>query len=242
MTKKDSSLLHKEAAAFFHDKTGISGLMEALQYSFHDTGLLKTALTHPAASQVKNNQRLEFLGDAVLELIISHALFELKNDQEGKLTFRRQKLVNEQTLAGIAREIGLGEHLILDASLNAQGGRDNPSILADAMEAVLAAIYLDGGLEKVRHTVLRLWEQAIKSADAELDPKGRLQTLFQASGLNEPEYKDILAEGPAHRRVFTVAVFKDGVELARGTGATKRLAQQQAAQKAILDMERGKGT
>lgn len=234
MTKKDPPLLHKGAAAFFHDEISENRLMDDLNYHFKDKTLLRTALTHPSTAQKKNNQRLEFLGDAVLQLVISEVLYTSINDQEGKLTFRRQKLVNEKALARIACGIDLGDSLIMDASLSAQGGRRNSAILADAMEAVLAAVYLDGGFEKARQVVLSLWDDAIKTADANLDPKGTLQAMFQAEGLSEPEYQDILAEGPAHQRLFTVAVLKGGQELARGTGTTKRLAQQEAAKKAIF--------
>lgn len=239
MKKRDSKLLHNGAAAFFHDENSLSGLFDALCYRFNQKDLIKTALTHPSFSQKDNNQRLEFLGDAVLQLVISRALFLQKEDKEGKLTFKRQKLVNEKTLAKLARRVRLGDYLNLDASLHAQKGQNNPAILADAMEAVFAAVYLDGGFEKAEEVILHLFGDEIKKADAELDPKGRLQAIYQSRGEGEPAYVDILEEGPPHQRVFTVAVRKDGRDLASGSGKTKREAQQQAAINALQLMDKG---
>ncbi len=239
MSKGESKLLHKGAAAFFHDEIRENRLMDALSYTFINRSLLQTALTHPALNAKRNNQRLEFLGDAVLQLVISQALFELHKEKEGKLTFRRQKLVNEAALARVALGLRLSDYLYLDASLLAQGGQDNPAILADSMEAVLAAIYLDGGLEKAREVILSLWDKAISSADGELDAKTSLQEMLQKSGQEEPAYLDISATGPAHDRLFTVAVLYKGEELARGTGKTKRQAQQEAAGKALIQVQQG---
>lgn len=229
MSAKKRRLPHTGAAALFHEVPGAARLTESLAYQFRDLGLLQVALTHPTASARQNNQRLEFLGDAVLELVISHALFDQRQGGEGKLTFARQKLVNEETLADIARGIHLGGSLILGAAFRREGGASQPSVLADAMEALIAAVYLDGGLEAAQALVLRLWAPHIAQADAALDSKGALQAWYQARGLGEPRYEDLKAEGPPHQRVFTVGVYLGDEQLAKSSGRTKRLAQQQAA-------------
>jgi len=226
-------LPHKGAAALFHEGSGLALLQASLLYHFKDINLLKTALTHPTANARSHNQRLEFLGDAVLQLVISRALFDRRRDSEGKLTFSRQKLVNEEALEHIARQINLGACLLLGKAFQAEGGAEQPSVLADAMEALIAAIYLDGGLDAAQDVVLRLWDTAISRADSALDSKGALQAWYQARGLSEPVYRDISAEGPPHKRKFTAAVYLDEELLAQGVGRTKRLAQQAAAQAAL---------
>lgn len=211
--------------------------MASLLYTFTDLGLLQRALTHPSASGKDNNQRLEFLGDAVLQLCVSQALLTRSKESEGKLSFRRQKLVNEQSLSQIAREIGLGAHLILAPSFAQEGGAALDSVLADALEAVLAAVYLDGGLDAARALVDRLWSRHYQHAKASLDPKGALQAYAAAQGMGEPEYKDLAMQGPAHERSFTSGVFLTGRELARATERTKRGAQQAAAQLALTFLQ-----
>lgn len=213
--------------------------MSALGYQFRDPGLLQTALTHPSTSARKNNQRLEFLGDAVLQLVISELLYTGSKEAEGKLTFKRQRLVNEQTLAQVARGIRLGEHLVLGRHFALDGGRELDSVLADALEAVLAAIYFDGGLEAAAAVVHQLFHQLITEASASLDAKGALQAHFQALGEEEPVYEDVESEGPPHRRIFTVVVKQKGRLLATGRDTTKRNAQQQAARAALDKIREG---
>lgn len=239
MKKGEPRLLHTEAAALFLDNLDISALTESLGYRFSNAALLLNALSHPSLQKLGSNQRLEFLGDAVLQLVISHALYSRGSDTEGKLTFKRQKLVNEKTLAQIARGIGLGAHLKMSASFAQEGGAEQDSVLADAMEAVLAAIYLDGGIDAVKEVILRLWEGFIFKADSGLDAKGALQSHLQALGKEEPEYRLVSEEGPPHKRRFVVDVYSNGRNLASGSGGTKRAAQQQAAEIALDRLKRG---
>lgn len=241
MSQQDQRLPHIEAAAIFDGESGHQQLMSAVHYQFTDQSLLKLALTHPSVNHKRNNQRLEFLGDAVLQLVISEQLFHQSKEAEGKLTFKRQRLVNEQTLAQVARQIDLGAHLMLDKRFAQDGGRELDSVLADALEAVLAAIYLDGGLSAAQKVIQELFKQLITQADASLDAKGALQAYFQARGGTEPSYEDLDMQGPPHQRVFTVAVTHAGHHLATGTGTTKRSAQQKAAKKALDTLkQRGK--
>jgi ribonuclease-3 len=232
VTKGKPGLPQTGAAALFHESSGHKRLMSVLSYQFKDKSLLYTALTHPSAG-LHNNQRLEFLGDAVLQLAISQALFVRRGESEGKLTFRRQRLVNEQTLAKIARGINLGSHLVLSKAFAEEGGAGLDSVLADAMEALIAAVYLDGGFDAAMNLVNRLWASGILHAEAELDAKGALQAHFQALGEGEIEYQEQSVEGPPHRRRFSMGVYHNGRLLATGSGSTKRSAQQQAAQAAL---------
>lgn len=242
MKKGNPRLLHKGAAALFHEENGHQQLMSSLGYQFKDLHLLRTALTHPSAQTHCTNQRMEFLGDAVLQLAISQALYEESKQAEGQLTFMRQRLVNEQALADIARDISLGDHLLLGNAFFQEGGAEQDSVLADAMEAVLAAVYLDSGFEVVRQVILALWDiTLIKQTDAGLDAKGALQAYLQAKGESEPDYRDVSEAGPPHKRIFTAAVFHNDLELAQAQGKTKRIAQQQAAEKALLVLKSREG-
>ncbi len=202
-----------------------------LGYTFTRRALFKQALTHPSYG-TPNNQRLEFLGDAVLQLCISDLLYaDHTNLQEGMLTHLRQRLVREDALATVARQIELGSLLRMDRSCEQSGGRDKSSVLSDAMEAVLAAIYLDGGISAAYDCVKRLWPQTAEVQ--ELDSKSALQEYLQARGHTQPQYDTLSEDGPAHQRVFTVAVTIEGKEYAQGTGTTKKKAEQIAAQKAL---------
>jgi len=241
VSRKDLGLPPTGAAAIFDGTSGHQRLMSALGYSFIDLGLLQTALTHPSANTRKNNQRLEFLGDAVLQLVISELLYNSSKEAEGKLTFKRQRLVNEQTLAQVARGIQLGEHLVLGRHFAQDGGRELDSVLADAMEAVLAAVYFDGGLQAANQVVQLLFQRLVTEASDSLDAKGALQAHFQGLGEEEPVYVDLASEGPPHRRVFTVAVKQSGRLLATGTDTTKRSAQQRAARAAMDNIRKGGG-
>ena len=207
-------------------------LMDTLSYRFQNEALLVRALTHPSAGG-EDNQRLEFLGDAVLQYCMSRILYEKHPSMsEGGLTHRRALLVCEAALAKVAEEIGLQHYLIMNRSQDQDGGRENPSILADAMEAVLAAVCLDGGLDAALPLVKRLWpaEESISQA---LDAKSALQEWLQAKGLSAPAYVLLETEGPPHSRVFTAHVNAQGLPPFCGRGKTKRQAEQQAAEKAL---------
>lgn len=215
---------------------GLNRLTAALGYDFRAPALLKRALTHPSVGQ-ENNQRLEFLGDAVLQLCVSDAIYASHPvEREGMLTQYRQHLVREEALVIVAESLCLGDYLILDRSTEMSGGRKQPGVLADAMEAVLAAVYLDGGFACARECVDRLWR--CLDGEGEIDAKSALQTLLQSRGTDAPTYVTVSEEGPPHSRVFTVAAMIGGREAARGTGTSKKRAEQQAAEIALRQMKR----
>ena len=217
---------------------GLAPLMAALGHRFSDVGLLGLALTHPSATNGgADNQRLEFLGDAVLELCVSHEIYARHPGmREGELTQLRAALVREETLAAAARAVGLGEYLRLDHGESATGGRDKPSVLADAMEAVLAAVYLDGGLAAAKAVCERALGDFTPQA-AGPNWKSLLQESEQAAGRNAPGYRVTGEEGPPHARVFFVEVALESGEKGQGQGSTKKQAEQEAA-RAV--MEKGK--
>lgn len=217
-------------------------LQTRLGYQFRDESWLRLALTHPSIAHEANaatahNQRLEFLGDSVLGLVLSRELFEkFPAVDEGALTKSRAKLVNAGSLAVHARILGLGAHLILSRGEENTGGRDRASALADAFESLLGAIFLDGGFEAARGFVLREFAEDFSSlteaADIE-NPKGELQELLQSRSPHAPEYDFLSATGPDHDRVFECAVRHAGAELARGTGKSKKAAESAAALAAL---------
>ena len=234
MKRDGQGLLHNRAAAIFHEDPALKGLASLLGHAFSDPSLLSRALTHPSLSLAQNNQRLEFLGDAVLQLCVSRALFLGSKEAEGKLTRRRQHLVCEETLAHIARGLNLGEYILMEEGLAKSGGRAQDSVLADTLEAVLAAVFLDGGLISADKVVSRLWADAITQADAGLDPKGALQAWAAAKGMNEPQYRLESEGGPPHQRIFWVSVSVNEDVLAVASGKTKKIAERLAA-KAAMD-------
>ena len=216
-------------------------LEERLGHVFRNRKLLETALTHPSFGgdhHVPHYQRLEFLGDAVLELAVSRYLyFELPEVDEGKLTRIRAALVREESLNRAARRIGLGEFIRLSVGEERSGGREKPSILADVMEAVLAAVYLDAGFdEAVRIIGMVLGEELRPEVLKDhLDAKSRLQELMQRDG-RMPSYDYLSMEGPPHAPVFAYRVMDGEQELGRGSGTSKQNAQQAAARDALKRM------
>ena len=208
-------------------------LMKNLGYTFRDPSLLKQALTHPSMGG-KDNQRLEFLGDAVLQYLMSDILYAASpEDQEGSLTHQRALLVCEAALSQVARSLHVGEALIMDKGEALTGGRDKPSVLCDAMEAILAAVYLDGGLDAARGIILRHWPKPGEVQRPMQDSKGALQEHLQKDGGDAPTYAIIEQSGPPHDRTFVAAVYRYGVELAQGTGRSKKQAEQAAALAAL---------
>jgi len=222
--------------------SALAELQIRLGHSFRDENLLRLALTHPSVAHEANavtahNQRLEFLGDSVLGLVLSGALYDkFSAADEGALTKSRAKLVNAGTLAAHARALGLGAHLVLSRGEENTGGRDRASALADAFEAVLGAVFLDGGFEAAREFILREFAadfgELTEAADIE-NPKGELQERLQADSPHAPEYEFIAATGPDHDRVFECAVRHAGAELARGAGKSKKAAESAAALAAL---------
>ena len=213
-----------------------------LGYPFRNEDLLQLALTHPSVAHesgepTAHNQRLEFLGDAVLQLILTHALYEkFPAFNEGPLTKARAKLVNRRTLAEHARALGVGAHLILSRGEEASGGRERASALADTFESLLGAVFLDGGFEAAREFVLREFSAAFGKLNVPPtieNPKGELQELLQARSPEAPEYHVVSTTGPDHDRVFECIVQHGGVELARGSGKSKKAAESDAALAAL---------
>ena len=209
--------------------------------------MLRLALTHPSVSHesggTADNQRLEFLGDAVLQLCLTRELYDrFPNADEGTLTKGRARLVNQSSLAERAIQLNLGEHLIMSRGEESNGGRQRPSILADAYEAVIGAIFLDGGPDHACAAILRLFDPLLENMNQlpkVENPKGALQELLQENSVEAPRYEVISTSGPDHDRDFECAVWHGGKELARGNGKSKKAAEVAAAA-AALELLRSK--
>ena len=210
---------------------------DALGYAFHDEALLRRALTHPSAGR-EDNQRLEFLGDAVLQYLMSDKLYRAHpSDREGSLTHMRALMVCEAAQSAIAGKLGIGEALVMDKGEEMTGGRTKPSVLCDAMEAVLAAVYLDGGMEAARAVVERCWPEESEVSLPMQDSKGQLQEILQKDGGETPTYQITGTSGPPHAPRFEAAVFRGGAEIGRGSGRTKKQAEQAAALAALQQLQ-----
>jgi len=223
--------------------SNLEDFQRRLGHTFADGDLLRQALTHASFGHEKrqrlpDNQRLEFQGDAVLQLAVTTELYHrFPKMTEGQLTKLRAQLVNKNHLQGVAREIALGDYLILGRGEEKQG-RERGSILADAMEAVIGAVFIDAGWETARTIILRLLEPSLAAMSGEDDasaanPKGALQEKLQAEGDHPPAYRCVSETGPAHARVYEVVVEWQGRELGRGQGASKKEAETRAAQAAL---------
>jgi ribonuclease-3 len=214
-------------------------LKKNLDYEFSDEDLLRQALTHRSATGY-NNERLEFLGDAVLQVVISEFVFRDRNEaSEGQLSRLRSSLVKDHTLSELASDLGIGEHLILGSGEKKTGGHRRASILADALEAIFGAVYLDSGFETARQFIIRTFGERITelSEDAGLrDPKSRLQEYLQGQQLSLPVYSMEQVTGKAHKQSFEVSCSVAEAELrTTGSGTTRRDAEQEAAS-AMLNM------
>ncbi len=210
-------------------------------YKFRNIDLLKESLTHKSFSNeegqnYKNNERLEFLGDAVLELVITDVLMEVfPEKREGELSKIRSLLVREEALFHVASKLELGNSIILGKGEEKTGGKNRSSILAGAMEALIGAIYLDGGYQEAFNAVKKLWGKAIASIqneDFDIDYKTKLQELVQSRHKTVPIYTVLETKGPAHKRTFHVEVNVQGSS-ATGTGHNKKEAEQTAAKNAL---------
>ncbi|HID48170.1 MAG TPA: ribonuclease III [Chromatiales bacterium] len=213
--------------------------LEGFDYRFRDPALLETALTHRSAGS-RNNERMEFLGDAVLGYLISAELYRRFPDAtEGELSRLRASLVRGDTLAEIASQLELGARLILGPGEMKSGGFRRRSILADAFEALIGAIYLDSDMDTVRKVVLPLFASRLEECDPSRvtkDPKTRLQEYLQARGAPLPEYTVQAITGKAHKQTFEVACHIEGLaEQPVGTGSSRRAAEQAAAEQ-VLEM------
>lgn len=217
-------------------------LQERIGYEFKNPELLNEALTHPTYAEehgCMSNQRLEFLGDAVLELCVSRRLFERERTiDEGVLTKWRALLVCEKSLAVCAREIDLGRCLLMGGSAVADRLWMKPSVLCDAMESLIAAVYLDGGMDAAAALVDMILGEGMEHApETPDDYKSRLQIILQEGGNSIPEYRLIAATGPDHAKTFEFEC-RFGDVVTRGAGASKKQAQQVAARKALELMEK----
>jgi ribonuclease-3 len=213
-----------------------------IHYKFRNSLLLAEALTHPSLAYESpcphfDNQRLEYLGDAVLQLIVTEELYRMFPDfTEGRLTKLRSRVVSRHALARFASAIHLGEYVLLGKGEEASGGRRRPSTLADAFEALIGAVYLDAGPGPARELVLRLFQSEIGGMAAspeERNPKGELQECLQAIHPQAPNYRIIGESGPDHRRVFQAEVSWQGRVLATGRGRSKKDAETRAAAEAM---------
>ena len=217
----------------------------ALGYRFADAGLLACALTHRSAAGA-HNERLEFLGDVVIELVVTEFLFRaLPAHDEGDLTRLRARIVRRESLAGYAREMALGDALSLGGGEMKSGGRHRDSILADGFEALLGALYLDAGLEECRRFLVSLLAPRLDDLvreGGEKDPKTRLQEWLQARGLALPAYRVVHTEGVEHERRFTVAC-RAGAEPfeVQGEGSSRRRGEQDAARRMLEALEGATG-
>lgn len=219
----------------------MTAALEALPYRFARPELLGEALTHRSAGS-RNNERLEYLGDAVLNFLIAESLFRgVPDADEGGLSRLRANLVRRETLAEIAGELNLGEALVLGPGELKSGGFRRQSILADALEAVIGAVYLDGGFEACAELVDRLFRDrldSLPSTESLKDPKTRLQEYLQGRQAPLPNYRLVSEEGEPHRRVFRVACEVDGVaEPVTASGRSRRAAEQEAARLALAVLE-----
>ncbi len=218
-----------------------SWLKTALQYEFDDEGLLRQALTHRSAPG-ESNERLEFLGDAILDAVISEVVFRAQpNSPEGDLSRLRSSLVKDTSLADLAAALGLGEHLILGGGERKSGGHRRESILADAIEALFGAVYLDAGFEASRELIERAFGDRLQDLPDPRDlrdPKTRLQEWLQARGMDLPEYELTEVTGKAHRQKFEVRARVAGVDAeASGVGTSRRNAEQQAAERMLKKLK-----
>jgi ribonuclease III len=217
-------------------------LQQRIEYQFQDVNLLRLALTHPSVAHeqgrlIQHNQRLEFLGDAVLGLVLTRELYDkFPAVSEGPLTKARAQMINRRTLADQARHIQLQNELILSRGEEANAGRSRASALADAFEALIGAIFLDGGFDAARQFILHSFRQTIgelTSIPTLENPKGELQEILQARSPDAPQYTVARESGPDHDRDFECIVTHDGVELGRGRGKSKKAAESEAAMAAL---------
>jgi ribonuclease-3 len=227
------------------NEEGLQELQERIGYQFRDLRLLQLALVHSSFAferldDGRHNETQEFLGDAVLDLTVGFILFtRFPEMREGKLTRIRSALVNEQGLAERAREIDLGKHLLLGKGEDASHGRDKSSILSCAYEALVGAVFLDGGYELALAFVRRFFEPPIDRHQEQLvsaDAKSALQELLQERYNEGPEYQLVGEEGPAHARLFSVTVTFRGQMLGSGRASSKKEAEQQAARSALTEL------
>ncbi len=222
----------------------VKQLQTIINYNFKDEKLLQNAITHRSYSKNKNNERLEFLGDSVLGLVMSGYLFKrLNKSDEGELSRLRASLVKEEALATVARDINLGDFLLLGSGELKSGGFRRASILSDAMEAIFGAIYLDAGFDQCETTILYLYEDYLVTLPSPTDlkdPKTTLQEYLQGKKIDLPVYEVIKTEGKSHDQIFTIECNIDSQEVkAIGKGSSRKKAEQMAASMALKQIKNG---
>ena len=213
-----------------------------LDFQFKHLDLLEQALTHRSYSRNKNNERLEFLGDSVLNLVISQHIYQRQPEaDEGELSRIRSSLVKQDALARVARDIGLGDFIYLGGGELKSGGFRRASILSDTLEAIIGAIYLDSGFESAQNTILFLYRNylfTLPDTDTLKDAKTRLQEYLQSKQLDLPEYTVIKTTGKSHDQVFTVTCSVELLQLqGNGTGSSRKKAEQDAAKKVMDQLQ-----
>lgn len=215
-----------------------------IQYEFNDKTLIKQAMSHSSfinemkLKSMESYERLEFLGDAVLELISSEYLFEHYSDMpEGKLTKLRASIVCEYTLSSVSEMLHFGDYVLLSRGEEQTGGRMRSSILCDLFESVLGAVYLDGGMDAAKKYVYTFLMTDLENKQLFYDAKTTLQEIVQKDGKGNVTYELLEEKGPDHNKTFVTAVIVDGIRIAKGEGTSKKNAQQMAAYKAILKIK-----
>jgi len=216
----------------------LSRLQTTLGYQFKQEGLLKQALTHRSYCRGTNNERLEFLGDSVLSLVISHRIYEQKpSASEGDLSRIRASLVNESALARVARDINLGDYIYLGGGELKSGGFRRESILSDTLEAILGAIYLDSNFTQAQASILYLYREYLQNLPNQTslkDPKTRLQEYLQSEKVDIPEYVVVKTIGKSHNQIFTLTCRIQSLNIeTSGIGSSRKKAEQDAATKAL---------
>jgi ribonuclease-3 len=222
----------------------IESLEKDLGYEFQDKKLIIEALTHKSYKQPYDNERLEFLGDAVLDLIVGEYLYKkFRTSDEGKLSKIRASLVNETGFDKLARALRLGDYILLSNAEENNGGREKSSLLSNAFEAIMGAIYLEAGLKTVQEIAIKLIEENHKEISLDSlfrDFKTTLQELTQAQFGVTPEYRVLASRGPDHQKEFEVGVYIEDKEYARAKGKSKKIAQQEAAKEAVTMLKKEK--
>jgi len=214
-------------------------LEQRIGYRFKNSGYMEQALTHSSKSGTANNERIEFLGDRVLNLVMAHTLYEqFPADPEGSLAKRHSALVQGPMLAAVAITINLGDFMNLSEAERTSGGAENENILSDGMEALLGAVFLDGGLEPARDVIIRLWDKYILThTDVQQDPKTELQEWVQARGLPLPAYEITGKSGPDHSPRFEIELSVQGYAPVSADGPSRRHAEKDAARKMLAQLK-----
>jgi ribonuclease-3 len=223
-------------------KVNIESVQRLIGYRFNEPSHLKLALTHRSFASAnetadESNERMEFLGDSVLGLVIAHQLFkDHPHWREGELTKVKALLVNETTLSEIGKELGLNQHIFLSSDEDKAGGAERPSIVSDAVESIIAAIYIDGGLEPARKFIIeQIYSRKsnVQADSSQRNYKGELLELVQGKGEGMPRYDVVSQTGPDHEKTFNVVVSINGKALGSGIGSSKKEAEQKAAAEAL---------